>query len=140
MGFVGRGWVAGLAVEEGHGVGFGLVGYFDVGAHGGVVGVAGPFHDDLWGDAEHEGLTDEGAAAAVGGQQFVFGEGAVDALGAVVLGDADGGVDAGYAAELFEEVVQAVVGDSRQGVGGVGVAVFFEDCSGVVVEVDEYVC
>ena len=38
----------------------------DVGFHGLVVGVAGPFHDDVGGDAQGEGIDDEGAAASMG--------------------------------------------------------------------------
>ena len=40
----------------------------DVGLHGLVVVVAGPFHYDVRRDAEGEGVNYEGAAAAAGGQ------------------------------------------------------------------------
>ena len=53
----------------------------DIGLHGFVVGVAGPFHDDVGRDAEGEGVDDEGAAAGVGTDQFPLG---LDLVGADV--------------------------------------------------------
>ena len=40
------------------------------GLHGLVVGVAGPFHDDVGSDAEGEGVDDEGAETGVGAGEF----------------------------------------------------------------------
>ena len=40
------------------------------GLHGLVVGVAGPFHDDVGSDAHGEGVNDEGAAACMGAGEF----------------------------------------------------------------------
>lgn len=43
----------------------------DIRLHGLVVGVAGPFHDDVGGDALRKGVHDKGAAAGVGAYKFV---------------------------------------------------------------------
>lgn len=53
-------------VELSHSLALLGLGNVDVGLHGGVVGVAGPFHDDVGGDAHGEGVAYEGAAAGVG--------------------------------------------------------------------------
>ena len=55
-------------VELGHGLTLLCLGDVDVGLHGGVVGVAGPLHDDVSGNAHGEGVADEGAAAGVGAE------------------------------------------------------------------------
>ena len=55
------------------GVLLGGFGDVDVGFHGFVVGVAGPFHDYLGRDAAGEGETDEGASAGMGADFGVFG-------------------------------------------------------------------
>lgn len=60
-------------VELCHGLALSGLGDVDVGLHGGVVGVAGPLHDDIGGDAHGEGDADEGAAAGVGAQDGVLG-------------------------------------------------------------------
>ena len=62
-----------FVIELGHG--FALLGLsdVDVGLHGGIVGVAGPLHDDVGGDAHGEGVADEGAATGVGAEDGIFG-------------------------------------------------------------------
>ena len=44
----------------------------DVGFHGFIVGVAGPFHHDLRRDVGGQGKADEGAAAGMGADEFVW--------------------------------------------------------------------
>ena len=68
--------------DLGHSVGLGAGGNVDVGFHGFVVGVAGPFHDYLGRDAAGEGETDEGASA---GLVQLEGEGLTLANDSVVL-------------------------------------------------------
>ena len=53
---------------------FGL-GDVDIRLHGGVIGVAGPFHDDIGRDAHGEGVADEGAATSAGAKHGIFGPG-----------------------------------------------------------------
>lgn len=55
-----------LSIELRHSLALLGFGNVNVGLHGGVVGVAGPFHDDVGGDAHGEGVADEGAAAGMG--------------------------------------------------------------------------
>ena len=62
-----------LLLEELHCIGLGFLGNLDIGLHGLVVGVAGPFHDNLGRDAAGEGEADEGAASCVGANQVALG-------------------------------------------------------------------
>ncbi len=61
----------------------------DIGLHGLVVGVAGPFHHDVRGDAQGEGIDDEGAATGVGTDEFPLGLDLVGSDVALVGGDAN---------------------------------------------------
>ena len=83
--------------------------------HGLVVGMAGPFHHDVRGDAEGEGIDDEGAAAGVGADQFPLGLDLVGADVALVGGDADFLIDTGELAQLLDVAVHRLVGIVRQG-------------------------
>lgn len=65
------------------------------GLHGLVVGVAGPFHDDVGSDAHGEGVNDEGAAACMGADELPLELDLVGADVALVGGDADLFIDAG---------------------------------------------
>ena len=67
----------------------------DVGLHGLVVVVAGPFHHDVRRDAEGEGVDDEGAAAGVGADEFPFRMNLILALIALVGCDSDFLINAG---------------------------------------------
>lgn len=98
----------GRCVEEAHAVAADVVGDVDVGAHGGVFAVAGPFHHNGGGDAQGEGVDDEGAPGTVGRQHLVLGECLVDALWAEVLGEGDGRVNAGRSADLLQAAVDGV--------------------------------
>ena len=82
----------------------------DVGLHGLVVGVAGPFHHDIRGDAQGQDVDDEGAAAGVGADQFPFGLNLVGADVTLVGGDADLLIDTGEFAQLFDVAVHRLVG------------------------------
>lgn len=57
--------------------------------------MAGPFHDDVRGDAHGEGVDDEGAATGVGSDEFPLGLDFVGAYVALVGGDADLLIDTG---------------------------------------------
>jgi len=63
--------------------------------HGLVVGVAGPFHHDVGGDAQGHGVDDEGAAAGVGADEFPLGLDLVGANVALVGGNTDLFIDTG---------------------------------------------
>ena len=67
----------------------------DVGLHGLVVGVASPFHHDVRGDAEGQGVYDEGAAAGMGADELPLGLDLVGADVALVGGNTDLLIDTG---------------------------------------------
>ena len=110
----------------------------DVGLHGLVVGVAGPFHHDVWGDAEGEGVDYVGAAAGVSANQLPLGLNLVGADVALVGGDADLFIDAGEFAQLLDVAVHRLVGVVRQGLSILewGVLVFLQDGLGDFVQFD----
>ena len=110
----------------------------NVGLHGLVVGVAGPFHHDVRGDAEGEGVDDEGAAAGVGADEFPLGLDLVGADVALVGGHADLLIDAGEFAKLLDVAVHRLVGVVRQGLAVLegGVLVFLQDGLGDLVQFD----
>ncbi len=110
----------------------------DVGLHGLVVGVAGPFHHDVRGDAEGQGVDDEGAATGVGADQFPLGLDLVGADVAFVGGDADFLIDAGELAQLLDVAVHRLVGVVRQSLVILegGVLVFLQNIPGNLVQLD----
>ena len=59
----------------------------DIRLHSLVVGVTGPFHDDIGRDAHGEGIDDKGAATGVGADQFPLGLDLVSVDVALVGGD-----------------------------------------------------
>ncbi len=61
----------------------------NVGFHGLVVGVAGPFHDVVGSDAHGEGVNDEGATTGVGADEFPLGLDYIVADVALVGGDSN---------------------------------------------------
>ena len=79
--------------------------------------MAGPFHHNVRGDAEGEGIDDEGAAAGVGADEFPLGLDLVGADVALVGCDADLLVDTGQAAQLLDVAVHRLVGVVRKGPG-----------------------
>jgi len=81
----------------------------DVGLHGLVVGVAGPFHHDVRSDAQGQSVDDEGAATGVGADQFPLGLDLVGANVALVGGDADFLIDTGQLAQLLDVATAKVV-------------------------------
>ena len=103
-----------LLVELSHGLALLGLGNVDVGLHGGVVGVAGPLHDDVGGDAHGEGVADKGAAAGVGSNDGVFGLGLLNALAVLVVDLGDGGVEAGQLGQLLQVVVHLLVADDGE--------------------------
>lgn len=102
-------------LKDGHGVGFGLFGNVDIWFHGFVVGVTGPFHDDLGRDAGGEGEADEGTAAGMGTDVFVFGLGLFNPLCGSVVGLCDRLVDLAQLAQGLEVLVHLLVADDREG-------------------------
>ena len=110
----------------------------DVRLHGFVVGMAGPFHHDVRGDAKGEGVDDEGAAAGVGADQFPRGLDLIGADVALVGGDADLFVDTGEFAQLLDVAVHRLVGVVRQGLVVLegGVLVFLQNIPGNLVQFD----
>ena len=100
--------------------------------------MAGPFHHDVRGDAQGQGVDDEGAAAGVGTDQFPLGLDLVGANVAFVGGDSDLLIDAGEAANFLDVAVHRLVGVVRQGLAVLegGVLVFLEDGLGDFVQFD----
>ena len=90
--------------------------------------MAGPFHHDVRGDAEGQGVDDEGAAAGMGADELPLGQDLVGADVALVGGDADFLIDTG---QLAQRVV-------RQGLVVLegGVLVFFQNIPGDLVQLD----
>ena len=83
------------SVELRHRGGLDVVHDVNIGLHGLVVGVAGPFHHNVRRDAQRQGVDDESTAAGVGSDQFPFGMDLVLADVALVGRDADFLVDPG---------------------------------------------
>ena len=75
--------------------------------------MAGPFHHDVRGDAEGEGVDDEGAAAGVGADEFPLGLDLVCADVALVGGDTDLLIDTGEFAQFLDVAVHRLVGVVR---------------------------
>ena len=100
--------------------------------------MAGPFHHDVRGDAQGQGVDDEGAAACVGSDQLPLGLDLVGADVALVGGDADLLIDAGEFAQLLDVAVHRLVGVVRQGLSVLegGVFVFLQDGLGDFVQFD----
>ncbi len=100
--------------------------------------MAGPFHDDVGGDAHGEGVDDEGAAASVGADEFPLGLDLVGADVALVGCDADLLVDTGQTAEFLDVAVHRLVGVVRQGFAVLegSVFVFLQDGLGDLVQFD----
>ncbi len=95
----------------------------DVGGHAAVAFVTGPGHGYLWGNAKGEKGGDEGLAPGVGGDVLPFREVGDVSDRADEADGLHGGVDAGFAGDLFESfVVVGIVAQLRkdQVVGGVG--------------------
>ena len=100
--------------------------------------MAGPFHHDVRGDAEGEGVDDEGAAAGVGADEFPLG---LDFIGAditLVGGDADLLVDTGEFAQFLDVAVHRLVRVVRKGLVVLegGILVFLKDGLGDLVQFD----
>ena len=110
----------------------------DIGFHGLIVGVAGPFHHDVRSDAQGEGVDDEGAAAGVGSDQFPLGLDFVGADVALVGGDTDLFIDTGEAAQFLDVTVHRLVGVVGQGLAVLegGVLVFLQNGLGDFVQFD----
>ena len=98
--------------------------------------MAGPFHHDVRGDAEGEGVDDKGAAAGVGPDQFPLRLDLVGADVALVGGDADLLIDAGEFAQLLDVAVHCLVGIVRKGLVVLegGVLVFLQNIPGNLVQ------
>ena len=110
----------------------------DIGLHGLVVGVAGPFHHDVRGNAEGQGVDDEGAAAGMGSDQLPLGLDLVGADIALVGGDADLLIDTSEFAQLLDVAVHRLVGVVRQSLVVLegGVLVFLQNSLGNLVQFD----
>ncbi len=100
--------------------------------------MAGPFHHDVRGDAEGEGIDDEGATAGMGTDEFPLGLDLVGADVALVGCDADLFVDTGELAQLLDVAVHRLVGIVRQGLVVLegGVLVFLQNIPGNLVQFD----
>ena len=110
----------------------------DVGLHGLVVGVTGPFHHDVRGDAEGQGVDNEGAAAGVGADQFPLGLDLVGSDIALVGGNTDLLIDTGQLAQLLDVAVHRLIRVVRQGLVVLegGVLVFLQNIPGNLVQLD----
>lgn len=62
-------------IKQFHCIDLGLLGNINIRLHGLVVGVAGPFHDNLRRDTAGESKADEGTAAGMGAYHLILGEG-----------------------------------------------------------------
>lgn len=100
--------------------------------------MAGPFHHDVRGDAEGQGVDDEGAAAGMGADELPLGQDLVGADVALVGGDADFLIDTGQLAQPLDVAVHRLVGVVRQGLVVLegGVLVFFQNIPGDLVQLD----
>ena len=100
--------------------------------------MAGPFHHDVRGDAEGQGVDDEGAAAGMGADELPLGQDLVGADVALVGGDADLLIDTSQFAQLFDVAVHRLVGVVRKGfvVLEGGVLVFLQNILGDLVLLD----
>ena len=112
--------------------------YVNIGLHGLVVRVAGPFHDDVGNAAHGEGVNDEGAAIGVGVDEFPLGLNLVAADVALVGGDADFLVYTGQLAQLLDVAVHRLVGVVREGLAVLegGALVFLKNGLGNLVQFD----
>ena len=110
----------------------------DIGLHGLVVGVAGPFHNDVGRDAEGQGVDDEGAAAGMGSDQLPLGLDLVGADVALVGGDTNLFIDTSEFAQLLDISVHRLVGVVRQGLVVLegGILVFLQNIPGNLVQLD----
>ena len=100
--------------------------------------MAGPFHHDVRGDAEGEGIDDEGAATGMGADELPLGLDLVGADVALVGGNTDLLIDAGQLAQLLDVAVHRLVGVVRKGfvVLEGGVLVFLQNIPGNLVQFD----
>ena len=100
--------------------------------------MASPLHHDVRGNAEGQGVDDEGAAAGVGADQLPLGLNLVGADIALVGGDADLLIDPGQFAQLLDVAVHRLVGVVRKGfvVLEGGVLVFLQNIPGDLVQFD----
>ena len=103
-----------LLVEQLHCIDLGLLCNIYIRFHGLVVGVAGPFHDNLRWDAAGEGEADEGAAAGMGAYHLILGEGLFDTVAATVADPGDGLVESGQLAKVLQVAVHELVRQYRQ--------------------------
>ena len=110
----------------------------DIGLHGLVVGVAGPFHHDVRSDAQGQGVDDEGAAAGVGADEFPLGLDLVGSDVALVGGDANLLIDTSEFAQLLDVAVHRLVGVVRKGLVVLerSILVFLQDGFGDLVQFD----
>ena len=100
--------------------------------------MAGPFHHDVRGDAEGEGVDDEGAAASMGADEFPLRLDLVSADVALLGGDTDLFIDTGELAQFLDVAVHRLVGVVREGLVVLegGVLVFLQNISGNLVQLD----
>ena len=100
--------------------------------------MAGPFHHDVRGDAEGEGIDDEGAATGMGANELPLGLDFVGADVTLVGGDADLLIDTGQLAQLLDVAVHRLVGIVRQGLVVLegGILVFLQNIPGNLVQLN----
>ena len=110
----------------------------DIGFHGLVVGMTGPFHHDVRGDAEGEGVDDEGTAARMGADELPLGLDLVGSDVALVGGDANLLIDTSEFAQLLDVAVHRLVGVVRKGLVVLerSILVFLQDGFGDLVQFD----
>ncbi len=108
----------------------------NVGLHGLVVGMASPFHHDVRGDAEGQGVYDEGAAAGMGADELPLGLDLVGVDVTLIGCYADLLIDTCQLAQLFDVAVHRLVGVVRQGLVVLegGVLVFLQNIPGNLVQ------
>ena len=100
--------------------------------------MAGPFHHDVRGDTEGEGVDDKGTAAGMGADEFPLGLYLVGEDIAFIGGDADLLIDTGELAQFLDVAVHRLVGVVRQGLVVLegGVLVFLQNIPGNLVQFD----
>ena len=99
---------------------FDCFGDVDVGFHGFVVGVAGPFHDHLRRDAAGNGEADEGTTAGMGTYKLAFRASLFLALACAEVDAGDGVVDFAELTEFLQVEVHLLGGDVDVVSGDVG--------------------
>ena len=76
--------------------------------------MAGPFHHDLRRDSAGESKADEGMAAGVSADEFVFRLGDFFTLSGTIGHTGDGDIELTKLAEILQIIIHLLIGDDRE--------------------------